>query len=210
MTTICPTITASEPHDYRSQVEAIEPFATRWHIDVADGILAPRQLIGLDKLWWPGNVQVDLHVMYKNPFEHLELFVVQHPRLVILHAEADGDFDMMADTLHRHGIEVGVALLPKTPAELLHNSLEKIDHVLLFSGNLGYQGGSTADLSLLSKAQELRTRKPTLEIGWDGGVSDQNAAALAAGGVDVLDVGGFIHHAPDPAAAYLQLQAALL
>jgi ribulose-phosphate 3-epimerase len=205
MTTICPTITAEEPHGYRAQVERIEPFAIRWHIDVADGDLAPRKLIDLDKLWWPGNVQVDLHVMYQNPEAHLELFIVQHPRLIIIQAEADGDFDNWADTLHRHGIEVGVALLPQTPVSLLAGALDKIDHVLIFSGNLGYQGGSHADFGLLEKVRELRQLKPQLEIGWDGGVNDENAGQLVAAGVDVLNVGGFIHEAHNAGAAYAKL-----
>ena len=210
MTTICPTITAQEPHGYRTQVERIEPFAVRWHIDVADGEMAPRKLIDLDKLWCPGNVQVDLHVMYKDPAEHLELFIVQHPRLIIIQAEAEGDFDHWAATLHRHGIEVGVSLLPTTPVSLIADALDKIDHVLIFSGNLGYQGGSQADLQLLDKAAELRALKPTLEIGWDGGVTDENAAHIAAAGVDVLNVGSFIHQAHNPQATYdhlLQLTA---
>lgn len=207
--TICPTVTAVESHQYRAQIERIEPFAVRWHIDLADGILAPRRLIELDKLWWPGNVQVDLHMMYKDPAAHIELLIVMHPRLVIIHAEADGDFKEFADRLHRHGIQVGVALLPNTPAELLVSSLDKIDHVLIFSGNLGYQGGSHADLDLLSKAQLLRAAKPSLEIGWDGGVNDDNAPNLAAAGIDVLNVGGFIHEAHNPKAAYDSLVEAV-
>lgn len=209
MTTITPTITAEDSHQYRAQIERIEHFASRWHIDVADGILAPRKLIELDKLWWPGNVQVDLHVMYKNPSEHIELFIVQHPRLIIIHAEAEGDFDVFADTMHRHGIEVGVALLPNIPVDLIASAISKIDHVLIFSGNLGYQGGSTADLALLDKAQHLRALKPTIEIGWDGGVNDENAKQLADGGIDVLNVGGYIHNAHNPDAAYATIKASL-
>src|SRR5215471_18217532 len=114
MTTICPTITAEESHTYRTQFESIEPFATRVHLDVADGILAPHKLIDLDRLWWPGNKIIDLHVMYKRPFEHTELFIVQHPNLVIVHAEAEGNFLQFAEKLHRHGIQVGIALLPNT------------------------------------------------------------------------------------------------
>lgn len=206
MTTICPTITAAEAHGYRAQVERIEPFAVRWHIDVADDVMTPRKLIELDKLWWPGNVQVDLHVMYKKPSEHLELFIVQHPRLIIIHAEAEGDFTEWADTLHRHAIEVGVALLPETPVSLIASAIDTIDHVLIFSGNIGYQGGSHADLGLLEKVAQLRQLKPTLEIGWDGGVNDTNAQALSNGGIDVLNVGSFIHEAHNPGAAYAKLR----
>jgi ribulose-phosphate 3-epimerase len=206
MITICPTITAEEPHGYRAQAERIEPFATRWHIDLADGILAPRQLIDPDKVWWPGNVQADLHLMYKNPTEYLDVLLALHPQLIIIHAEADGDFDHWAAALHDSGIEVGVALLPDTSPDYIASAIDKVDHVLIFSGNLGYQGGSRVDMNLLSKVQQLRSLKQTLEIGWDGGVNSENAAALAAGGVDVLNVGGFIHSAANPEDAYAKLK----
>lgn len=209
MTTICPTITAEEPHSYRGQLERIESFAVRWHIDVADGDLAPRKLIALDALWWPANVQVDLHMMYRQPMEHLELLLALRPRLIIIHAEADGDFADWATTLHAHGIQVGIALSPSIAIDLIAGSLDSIDHVLIFSGNLGYQGGSQADLNLLQKARQLRQLKPTLEIGWDGGVNDENVSAIAHASVDVINVGGFIHSAHNPKAAYARLEAAI-
>jgi ribulose-phosphate 3-epimerase len=206
MVSIVPTITASEPHAYREQMERAEQFAHRMHIDVSDGVLAPRKLIDLDKLWWAGNVLTDLHMMYEQPFQHTDLLIALHPNLVIVHAEALGDFYSFAYRMHLQGIEVGVALLPQTPVSKIKAALGNIDHVLVFSGNLGYQGGSEADLSLLEKVKELRTLKPTLEIGWDGGVNDQNARQLAEGGVDVLNTGGFVHHAENPGDAYAKLK----
>lgn len=206
MVSIVPTITSSEPHAYREQMERVERFAGRIHIDVSDGKLAPRKLIDLDRLWWPGNVTCDLHMMFEEPFEHTELIQALHPQLVIVHAEAKGDFYGFAYQMHLHGIEVGVALLPATPAARIQSALGNVDHVLIFSGNLGYQGGSTADLGLLDKVKELRKLKPTLEIGWDGGVNDQNARQLAEGGVDVLNTGGYVHSAEDPATAYAKLK----
>ena len=206
--TICPTVTAETAADYRRQLEKVEPFAGRLHIDLSDGRLAPRKLIDLDKLWWPGNKVIDLHVMYQQPFEHTDLFIAQHPNLVIVHAEAEGDFTVFAEKLHYHGIEVGVALLPQTDVQTVAPAIRLIDHLLIFSGNLGYQGGSRADLSLLVKVKHARALKPSLEIGWDGGIGLENAKQLAAGGIDVLDVGGFIQRAGDPAKAYATLEIA--
>lgn len=205
--TICPTITATTDTAYDEQMRRVEPFATRLHIDLADGVFAPRKLIALDTLWWPGNKVADLHVMYREPFTHTELFLVQHPNMVIVQAEADGDFLQFATKLHAHGIQVGVALLPRTPVRVITPALHLIDHVLIFSGNLGYQGGSTADFSLLVKVQEIRALKKAVEIGWDGGVNADNAARLLRSGIDVLNVGGFIQRAGSPARAYATLEA---
>jgi ribulose-phosphate 3-epimerase len=208
MTDICPTITAENAHLYRTQVERVAPFATRIHIDLSDGVLSPNKLLDMDKVWWPGGVRADMHVMLENPFEHVELYRALGPQMVIVHAEAKGDFLEFAETMHRHGIETGVALLPDTPVKTILPAIDLIDHVLIFSGHLGYYGGQ-ADLGLLDKVKQLRELKPTLEIGWDGGINDQNALALAEGGVDVLNVGGFIQRAADPEAAYNQLRQQL-
>lgn len=206
MIDICPTVTASEPHAYREQMERIAPFALRVHIDLADHVFASNKLIDINQVWWPGGMRADLHVMYKRPFEHTEMFLTLAPQLVIVHAEAEGDFVSFAKKLHHHGIEAGVALLPQTPPQVLEPAIDEIDHVLIFSGNLGYQGGSQANLALLKKVAILRTMKPQLEIGWDGGVNDQNAKQLADGGIDVLNIGGYIQKAENPQTSYAKLK----
>jgi ribulose-phosphate 3-epimerase len=102
-------------------------------------------------------------------------------------------------------MEVGVALKHETSPDAIAPALDFVDHVLVFSGNLGHFGGQ-ADTRLLAKVLHLKQLKPSLEIGWDGGINDQNASLLAAGGVDVLNTGGFIQHAPNPQAAFEKLE----
>lgn len=204
--TICPTITAYDPHEYRAQLNRITPFAERVHIDMMDGRFAGPLSIGLSETYWPDGLQIDLHLMYQEPAYALDDVLELKPTLVIVHAEADGDFGRWAAALHQAGIQVGVALLPVTPVDAIAPALPVIDHVLIFSGNLGHQGGSTADLRLLSKARRLRELKPELEIGWDGGINGKNASEIERGGVDVLNVGGYIQHAIDPARAYATLK----
>jgi ribulose-phosphate 3-epimerase len=200
-TTICPTVLAGTPEEYRHQIGRIAQFATRIHIDLADGQFAPTKTIPIDQVWWPGGVRADLHVMYQRPFEHYKTYLSLGPQMVIVHAESDGSFVPFSELMHRHGIEVGVALKADTPVALIRPALQWIDYVLVFSGDLGHFGGQ-ADLALLDKVKMLRQLKPQLEIGWDGGINNTNARALAMGGVDVLNVGGFIQHASDPRMAY--------
>jgi ribulose-phosphate 3-epimerase len=207
-TSIAPTVTAENAHTYRTQMERLAPFATRVHIDVMDGHFAPTKSINLDQVWWPGGVRADLHMMIRNPFQHVELYRALGPTLVIVHAEAKGDFVTFAQAMHRHGIETGVALLQQTAVETIAPALELIDHVLVFSGDLGHFGGR-ADLRLLQKVEQLRRLKPTLEIGWDGGINGGNARQLAEGGVDVLNVGGYIQRADDPEVSYETLRNSL-
>jgi ribulose-phosphate 3-epimerase len=205
MATICPSVTPINAHEYREQMEKVTPFAKRIHLDFMDGELAPTESPGLEHAWWPDGVKADLHLMYQQPGKFLPTILKLKPSLVIVHAEADGDFLDFAGELHRHGIRAGVALLPDTPVAVIEPSLKVIDHVLIFSGDLGHFGGK-ADLSLMGKASEIKALKPNIEVGWDGGVNAQNAKLLAANGIDVLNVGGFIQKAENPEHAYAKLK----
>lgn len=203
-TTICPTVTTDDIDIYRKQIEQSATYATRIHIDLADGVFT-RKLTAVEDVWWPAGMRADLHIMFQEPFQHIPAILALGPQLVIVHAEADGDFFAFAREMHRHGIEAGVSILQKTPVEAIVPALEFVDHVLIFSGDLGHFGGK-ADLSLLDKVKQLKQLKPQLEIGWDGGANDENALALAQGGVDVINCGGYLH-GDNPAEAYQRITA---
>lgn len=190
--------------EYREAVERVAEFAERIHIDFADGVFAPTKLEPIEDAWWPIGLMVDFHIMYQRPLEHLETVISHQPNLAIVHAEAEGAWEFIRE-LEGLGIHRGVAILKDTPASVVKDHLEEIDHVLVFSGDLGYYGGK-ADLGLLKKVEELIIMKPTLEIGWDGGVNDKSAGPLADGGVNVLNTGGFIQKSDDPEAAYGKLE----
>lgn len=204
MTVICPTVTAYDQHEYRRQMEAIQPFAERVHIDLMDGQFAPTRSPGLNHTWWPDGVVADVHLMYQRPLGQLPLLTKLRPSLVIIHAEAEVDHTHFATSLHKVGIRAGLAILQDTEVKSVKSIVKSFDHVLIFSGKLGYHGGH-ANLRLLEKVSQIHELHPAAEIGWDGGITDANAAKLAAGGVDVLNVGGFIQKSDDPAAAYESL-----
>lgn len=208
MAIICPTVTATEPHDFKSQIERIQPFAKRIHVDLADGVFAPK-LLDLSKVWWPTNIPIDVHLMYQRPLFYLDAVAKLKPRLVIVHAEADGDFKQIISILKVAHIKVGVALLESTQFEAILPELEAIDHILIFSGDLGHFGGH-ANLDLLNKVKKIKTLPKLIEVGWDGGINDSNVKLLAIGGVDVMNVGGFIQRSDNPLNAYAKLNLALM
>ncbi len=205
MAIICPTVLAGNEHTYRQQMERVAKFAKRIQIDLMDGVFAPHKSVGIESVWWPVGVTADIHLMYQNPDDQLASLVALNPNLVIVHAEADGDFYNLSETLKDKGIRVGLALLKDTPVSKIEPVLDTIDHVLIFSGQLGSFGGQ-ADLDLLEKVQAIKVINPAIEIGWDGGINELNTQQLVAGGVDVLNVGGFLQRAPHPHDAYARLE----
>lgn len=208
MAIIAPTITATTAQDYRAEMARIAPFAQRIHIDFCDGEFAPTRLVNPIQAYWPDGIIADLHLMFKRPLEHIETVISLKPDLVIVHAEAEGDLLSMMRELRAVGIKCGVALLPATDPATCHDLIAEADHVLIFSGDLGHFGG-TADMLLLNKVAHIRAINTYVEIGWDGGISADNVSQLQFGGIEVFDVGGAIHKAPDPQEAYATLESSI-
>lgn len=206
MATIVPTVTAYDEYEYNQQLKILKPFAPRVHIDLMDGVFAPSQSPDLSHIWWPHEMTADIHIMYQNPMDYIDQLIALKPRMVVIHNEANVHHMDFAARLHAADIEAGLALLHDTPVEWAYQIMHSFDHVLIFSGNLGYQGG-TADLGCLDKVAKVRAHHPDVEIGWDGGINHLNAQLLIDGGVDVLNVGGYIKNSVNPAGAYAELIA---
>lgn len=203
---ICPTVTAATPDEFRVQLERLEPFAERIHLDFADGVFSPRKLINIIEAWWPDDFkQVDFHVMFQKPETQMETIISMNPDLVVIHAEADGNLKKLIQDLHKVNIKAGIALLQKTQVQDVKDLLTTVEHVLIFSGDLGHFGGHV-DEALFSKITEVKAINPHLEIGWDGGINEMNAKALVRAGVDVLNTGGYIQNAAQPQKAYATLK----
>ena len=201
---IAPTMLCESTDDYKATIERLTPFAKRVHIDLTDGEFAPVFTVGVSDLWWPSEWEVDIHAMVAHPAQYVDALIQMKPRMVIFHAEANDDLLPVIQQLKSAGIKAGVALLKPTVPSSVKDYIENADHALVFSGDLGHYGG-TASMMQLEKVRLIRNIHPMIEVGWDGGANVENAYSLAQGGVDVINCGGAINNATDPAAAYQQL-----
>lgn len=204
MSVIAPCITVETTDDYKAAVERLHPFAQRVHIDISDGEFSPAFLVSESQIWWPKEWTVDIHAMVARPMEHLLALIALKPNLITFHVETGVDLLPIMAQIKAAGIKAGVALLKPTVPSTVSAMIQAADHVMIFSGDLGHYGG-TASLMQLEKVRLVKAINPSVEIGWDGGVSVDNAYTLTQGGVDVLNTGGAIAKADDPANAYATL-----
>lgn len=204
MSVICPTVLAHSAEEFAEQLEAVSSFAERIQIDLGDGIFTSAT-VGLDTVRWPERLMADIHLMYQRPADYLDAVIALRPHLIILHAEADGDLASLLKQVQKAGIAAGVALLQATAPDDVAELIAMSDHVLIFSGSLGSFGGRV-DLSLLKKVDSIRRLNAEVEIGWDGGANNETVLALSQGGIDVLNVGGAIQKASQPANAFRVLE----
>lgn len=203
---IAPAITVETTDQFKTQMEKIHQLADRVHIDITDGEFAPTFLVSPSEVWWPEGWHADLHAMVARPSEYVDQLIALKADLIIFHAEVQEDLIPVIQRIKSAGIKAGIALQKTTVPSTVANLIEAVDHVMIFSGDLGRHGG-TASLMQLEKVRLIRAIKPDVEIGWDGGVTLENAFGLTQGGVDVLNVGGTIATSDDPGQTYKQLVA---
>lgn len=204
MASIAPAVLSENADDFKQRIEALQPFAQRLHIDISDGEFAPSFTVTSSEIWWPTDIPTDVHAMVARPSEHLAILGEKKPNMIIFHAEVQEDLTQSLQWLKQVGIRAGIALLKSTVPATVAPLIQMADHVMIFSGDLGHYGG-TASMMQLEKVRLIRAINPNVEIGWDGGVTVDNAYSLSQGGIDVLNVGGTIAKSADPAATYQTL-----
>lgn len=203
--------TSDDPHVFRNMMERLGSLGPRIQIDLMDGRFAPHRNTDPNSLWWPEGVKADIHLMYLRPEEVIDSLLQLQPHLVILHAEAEGDLAGQIRQIQSAAVKAGVALLRASLVEDHKELIRLADHVLLFGGELG--GDGTAELSALDKVAEVRAvfnnisddEDASVEIGWDGGANQDNIRRIADAGIDVINVGGALRKAENPAKAYEEL-----
>jgi ribulose-phosphate 3-epimerase len=204
MAEVVPTILSTTRDDYEVRFRRVKGFAKRIHVDISDGKFTDTVTVGLGDVEVSDGMIVDLHLMVSDPERAIETVVELKPSLVIVHFEADGEHDEIFETLHEAGIKAGLAILPETSVDEVAELLGLVDHLLVFTGTLGHNGGSFR-ANCLTKIAQARAINSDLEIAVDGGVDDVTGAEAVTAGADVLDCGAFIHNASDPEAAYRKL-----
>ena len=186
---IAPTLLTSDANEFTRLISLYPTFAKRMQIDVVDGSFVATTTIPESAITaLPTTIPVDFHMMVARPSEHLPHILRLKPNLCIFHAEATEDLLPIFAQLKQAGIKAGVALLQRTYPAAVEQYIKAADHVLIFAGALGKNGGQ-ADLLQVEKVKLIRAINPNVEIGWDGGINIENVRTLAHSNINVLNVG---------------------
>ena len=179
------------------------------HVDVMDGVFVPNISIGIpvvQSIRKRTEMFLDVHLMITKPHRYVERFCQAGADMVVFHVEADEPQDVIAaiETVRRCGKKVGLAVKPKTPAEVLFPYLAMLDLVLVMTVEPGF-GGQKFMADMLPKIQTLRTfieqNQLVCELEVDGGIDAQTSPLVKAAGANVLVAGSAVFKQLDRAAA---------
>ncbi len=182
------------------------------HVDVMDGHFVPNLTIGpvvVSAVAAAATKPLDIHLMVENNTFFVDLFAPLKPEYISFHIEEEKHPHRLAQYIRTLGIRPAIVLNPHTPPESVEFLLPFIDMVLVMSVNPGFGGQKFIDVyAKLRRLRDLRDRiNPDCLIEVDGGITDQNIAALKDAGVDICVAGSYVFkHAEGIATAIASLK----
>jgi len=201
---IAPSILAADFANLQRDIEMVNKSEADWfHIDIMDGVFVPNISYGmpvLKAITKYANKPIDVHLMIVDPDRYIKTFAQLGSNNLTVHYEACIHLHRTLQAIKSEGMKAGVALNPHTNINVLEDTINDIDLVLIMSVNPGFGGQSFIEntYSKVSKLKELIVKKGAstlIEI--DGGVTNENAKRLVEVGADVLVAGSYVFKSSD-------------
>ena len=196
---IAPSLLASDFANLQQEIEMVNQSDADWfHLDIMDGVFVPNISFGMpviEAIAKHAKKPLDTHLMIVDPDRYIKTFGDLGVDHLTVHYEACPHLHRTLQAIKAEGMKAGVAINPHTSVNLLEDTIQDIDIVLVMSVNPGFGGQSfientyqkVADLKALINRKNAKT---LIEI--DGGVNAGNAKKLVDHGADVLVAGSFV------------------
>ena len=143
------------------------------------------------------------------PHRYVQQFCEAGADLVVFHVEADEPQDLLSaiETVRSCGKKVGLAVKPKTPAEIVFPYLSMLDLVLVMTVEPGF-GGQKFMTDMLPKIEKIRSyleqNQLNCELEVDGGIDVKTSPLVKQAGANVLVAGSAVFR-PDNRAEAIRL-----
>ena len=210
-----PSLYAADFANLGRQIEDLLDAGARvFHFDIGDGHFVPPVTIGpvvlrsIAPLIHGAGGVVDCHLMVEDPAHHFPELAESGADSVTFHVEAVVDVAAVLARAGEHGLGVGIAFNPGTPVETAATAANLgADICLCMSIVPGYSGQELLE-DAYQRIERLRSLVDCF-VQVDGGIKQENVAAVRAAGADLLVVGSGIFADRTLTDAYCRLVEAL-
>lgn len=210
MNQIIPAVIPKTFAELEEKVRLVEPFVEWLQIDVCDGKFVPNVSIvdpveianlsakGGSAAGGKTKLKLEAHLMINNPEKNLDAWLDAVDRVVV-HYEALYDvrdlqykISKTIDKAKAKQKQIGIAVNPETPWEVIKEFLGRLDLVLIMGVNPGFSGQKFIE-STVDKIRSLRAARYDAIIEVDGGVTLENAKKLVDAGANYLISGSGVY-----------------
>ena len=192
MVEVIPAILEKEFSEIEKKIRLVEKFVSWVQIDIADGELVGNTVMVTPE--WFGrlktSVQLELHMMVKDPLRYVERFAANGFRRFYAHVEGDY-LDEYIAKCYQLGVEVGLAIDGPTEFEKIHGFLDNIDCVLVMAIEAGESGRPFRE-DTSEKIKQIREIDFEIPIAVDGAMNDVNGRKVVAVGANRIVSNSYI------------------
>ncbi|MES3004498.1 MAG: hypothetical protein V4690_00120 [Patescibacteria group bacterium] len=219
---VIPAIIPHTKEQLESEIKKVKNFCELIQIDITDGVFVPTKtwpFNGRDADYWEKikgeeegwpywlDVEVELHLMIKNPEETLVEWIKTGVTCIVAHIESTDDFQGVIDICRENSVDVGLAIKPSTDISRIENFVSQTDFIQVMGSDMLGKHNVELDDKAIVMIKKLRATYPESIIAIDIGVDEDTAEILVDAGVDKFVSGGFILDSNDPGGAFENLSS---
>ncbi|HBY05451.1 MAG: Ribulose-phosphate 3-epimerase [candidate division TM6 bacterium GW2011_GWE2_42_60] len=209
MIALYPSLMAADLLNLKSEISALEPLCSGFHLDIMDHSFVPNLTWGTDmvnaiRLATKKPLWIDLLV--DQPSFYIDQMHLNAGDIVTVHYESKSIINnrevvaSITSALRAKGIIASLAINPKTPTKTFAPFLDLIDHAQLMSVDPGFSGRpffAGTPSRLLELQALLKAKNKKLLIGVDGGINETTFLSIKNLGVNMVAIGSGIFARPD-------------
>ena len=214
---LAPSILTADFGRLADEVSSVQGIVDWFHLDVMDGHYVENLTFGpstVEAIARVTDVPLHVHLMITDPDRYARVFADAGATRISFHPEVTDDVAAAIGTIAETGAEVGIAVHPDIPVDVVRAHLDDVQVVLMMTVRPGFGGQSFLDdvVPKINEAAEMLRASGNaadIDIEVDGGVNLETLDRAVAAGGQILVAGSAIFDGVDAAAAARRLRERL-